>query len=224
MKLISTIHPHYWQLGLGLLLGLVATAGQLIVPTIAKSLINALGHAVNMNLVIGVVGLFIGSALISAGSGAVLGFFGEDVVAKLRNKLWAKLLVLPVSYFDTTKSGEITSRLVNDSTQVKDLLANSVPRMVTALMQLIGALILMLMMDWKMTAIMFAVVPLVILIFLPVATQSRKIAFSRQENLAAFSGEAGDVLGAVRLVKVPMLKQSKRKPVMPALIVCIAWA
>ncbi|MDN6104511.1 MAG: ABC transporter ATP-binding protein/permease, partial [Lacticaseibacillus paracasei] len=201
MKLISTIHPHYWQLGLGLLLGLVATAGQLIVPTIAKSLINALGHAVNMNLVIGVVGLFIGSALISAGSGAVLGFFGEDVVAKLRNKLWAKLLVLPVSYFDTTKSGEITSRLVNDSTQVKDLLANSVPRMVTALMQLIGVLILMLMMDWKMTAIMFAVVPLVILIFLPVATQSRKIAFSRQENLAAFSGEAGDVLGAVRLVK-----------------------
>ncbi|UWY23866.1 ABC transporter ATP-binding protein/permease [Lacticaseibacillus paracasei] len=201
MKLISTIHPHYWQLGLGLLLGLVATAGQLIVPTIAKSLINALGHAVNMNLVIGVVGLFIGSALISAGSGTVLGFFGEDVVAKLRNKLWAKLLVLPVSYFDTTKSGEITSRLVNDSTQVKDLLANSVPRMVTALMQLIGALILMLMMDWKMTAIMFAVVPLVILIFLPVATQSRKIAFSRQENLAAFSGEAGDVLGAVRLVK-----------------------
>ncbi|EPC62942.1 multidrug ABC transporter ATPase/permease [Lacticaseibacillus paracasei subsp. paracasei Lpp14] len=201
MKLISTIHPHYWQLGLGLLLGLVATAGQLIVPTIAKSLINALGHAVNMNLVIGVVGLFIGSALISAGSGAVLGFFGEDVVAKLRNKLWAKLLVLPVSYFDTTKSGEITSRLVNDSTQVKDLLTNSVPRMVTALMQLIGALILMLMMDWKMTAIMFAVVPLVILIFLPVATQSRKIAFSRQENLAAFSGEAGDVLGAVRLVK-----------------------
>ncbi|GEL38813.1 multidrug ABC transporter ATPase permease [Lacticaseibacillus paracasei subsp. tolerans DSM 20258] len=201
MKLISTIHPHYWQLGLGLLLGLVATAGQLIVPTIAKSLINALGHAVNMNLVIGVVGLFIGSALISAGSGAVLGFFGEDVVAKLRNKLWAKLLVLPVSYFDTTKSGEITSRLVNDSTQVKDLLANSVPRMVTALMQLIGALILMLMMDWKMMAIMFAVVPLVILIFLPVATQSRKIAFSRKENLAAFSGEAGDVLGAVRLVK-----------------------
>ncbi|MFT8500874.1 MAG: ABC transporter ATP-binding protein [Lacticaseibacillus paracasei] len=184
-----------------MLFGLVATGGHLIVPTIAKWLINALGHAVNMNLVIGVVGLFIGSALISAGSGAVLGFFGEDVVAKLRNKLWAKLLVLPVSYFDTTKSGEITSRLVNDSTQVKDLLANSVPRMVTALMQLIGALILMLMMDWKMTAIMFAVVPLVILIFLPVATQSRKIAFSRQENLAAFSGEAGDVLGAVRLVK-----------------------
>ena len=77
MKLISTIHPHYWQLGLGLLLGLVATAGQLIVPTIAKSLINALGHAVNMNLVIGVVGLFIGSALISAGSGAVLGFLAK---------------------------------------------------------------------------------------------------------------------------------------------------
>lgn len=201
LKLFGAIHPHYWQLAFGFTLGLVATVGQLLVPTMAKSLINTLGHSLDTELIVGMLGLFIGSALLSAGSGAVLGFFGEDVVAKLREKLWAKLLVLPVSYFDKTKSGEITSRLVNDSTQVKDLLANSLPQMVTAFMQLLGALIFMLMMDWKMTAIMFAAVPLMIVIFLPVATQARKIAFSRQENLAAFSGEAGDVLGAIRLVK-----------------------
>lgn len=201
LKLIRSINPHYWELAVGLGLGLVATAGQLLVPTLAKSLINQLGHAINNTMVVTILILFIGSALVSAVSGAALGIFGEDVVAKLRDKLWAKLLVLPVTYFDTTKSGETTSRLVNDSTQVKDLLANSVPQMVTSLFQLVGALALMLMMDWRMTAIMFAVVPLFIWIFMPVATQSRKIAFARQDNLAAFSSEAGDVLGAVRLVK-----------------------
>lgn len=201
LKLIRSINPHYWELAVGLGLGLVATAGQLLVPTLAKSLINQLGHAINNTMVVTILILFIGSALVSAVSGAALGIFGEDVVAKLRDKLWSKLLVLPVTYFDTTKSGETTSRLVNDSTQVKDLLANSVPQMVTSLFQLVGALALMLMMDWRMTAIMFAVVPLFILIFMPVATQSRKIAFARQDNLAAFSSEASDVLGAVRLVK-----------------------
>ncbi|WP_057817726.1 ABC transporter ATP-binding protein [Schleiferilactobacillus perolens] len=200
-KLIGSIYPHYWQLGLGLGLGLIATAGQLFVPSFAGKLINQLGHSINQTMIITILILFIGSAFISAISGASLGIFGEDVVAKLRTKLWAKLLALPVKYFDTTKSGETTSRLVNDSTQVKDLLANSVPRMVTSIMQLVGALVLMLLMDWKMTAIMFAVVPLFIAVFLPVATKSRKIAFARQDNLAAFSSEAADVLGAVRLVK-----------------------
>ncbi|MFT8844617.1 MAG: ABC transporter transmembrane domain-containing protein, partial [Schleiferilactobacillus harbinensis] len=104
LKLIRSINPHYWELAVGLGLGLVATAGQLLVPTLAKSLINQLGHAINNTMVVTILILFIGSALVSAVSGAALGIFGEDVVAKLREKLWAKLLVLPVTYFDTTKS------------------------------------------------------------------------------------------------------------------------
>lgn len=60
-------------------------------------------------------------------SGLILGIFGEDVVAKLRKTLWQKLLHLPVKYFDNTKTGEISSRLVNDTSQVKNPLANTLP-------------------------------------------------------------------------------------------------
>lgn len=201
LQLITQIKPHYWQLSGGLILGLIATAMQLAVPHFAKDLINELGKHVNLELVLTVIALFVASALISAVSGAILGFFGEDVVYKLRARLWQKLLTLPVPYFDKTKSGEITSRLVNDSTQVKDLLANSMPKMVTSLLQLFGALALMLVMDWKMTVLMFIAVPVVVLAILPVANRAHKIAHARQDTLAAFNGEASEILSEVRLVK-----------------------
>lgn len=201
MTLIKSIHPKYWQLVVGILLGMIATAGNLIVPQFAKGLINQLGQHINAGLMIAVVGIFIVSALISAGSGTILGFFGENVVAELRRKLWDKLLHLPVSYFDTQKSGVLSSRLVNDSSQVKQLLANTLPNLMTSLLQLIGALVLMLVMDWRMTAIMFIAVPLVMLVMMPVGRQSHKVGRARQDALADFNGEAGEILSEVRLVK-----------------------
>ena len=83
-------------------------------------------------MLITVIVLFIVSAVVSAISGALLGFFGENVVARLRETLWQKLVRLRVSYFDNVKTGEMTSRLVNDTMQIKNLLANSFPQMVTS--------------------------------------------------------------------------------------------
>jgi ATP-binding cassette subfamily B protein AbcA/BmrA len=59
----------------------------------------------------------------------------------------------------------------------------------------------MLVMDWKMTVMMFIAVPLVILAILPVANKSRKIAHARQDALADFNGSASEILSEVRLVK-----------------------
>lgn len=123
------------------------------------------------------------------------------MVYKLRTTLWDKILTLPVGYFDQTKSGEITSRLVNDSTQVKELLANSVPKTATSILQLVGALVLMLIMDWRITIIMFIAVPLVLICLLPIVRQSHKVARARQDALADLNGKAGEMLGEVRLVK-----------------------
>ncbi len=201
VQLMIHIKPHFWQLGVGLGLGLIATIVQLLVPQFAKNLINQLGHQLNSGLVITLIVAFVLSALVSAVSGSVLGFFGEDVVNKLRQFLWDKVLKLPVGYFTEVRSGEVASRLVNDTSQVKDLLANSVPSMVTSILQLVGALILMLFMDWKMTLIMFIAVPLVVLVIMPVAVQSHKIAHARQDALADFNGEASEMLSDIQLVK-----------------------
>ncbi|MHC8519857.1 ABC transporter ATP-binding protein [Weissella confusa] len=201
MRLIRQTKPAYWQLGSGLGLGVIATGIQLAVPHFAGDLINGFGKSIDKTLLVSVIGMFILSAVISALSGTVLGIFGENVVSRLRNTLWDKLIRLRVAYFDETKAGEMTSRLINDSTQIKDLLTNSFPRMITSLLTVVGALTLMVLKDWRMTAIMALAIPLVMLVMLPVMRQSHKVGRDRQNSLADFNGAAGETLSEIRLVK-----------------------
>lgn len=185
---------------MGILLGFISTGANLFVPQLAQKLINNF-KSISPTLAILTVVIFIAGLITSALSGLLLGIFGENVVSKLRKQLWQKLLKMPVKYFDNVKTGEISSRLVNDTSQVKDLLASTLPNAMTSLLQFVGALVIMLAMDWQMTLLMFVAVPLVILVMLPVMNQSRKIGRVRQDELAKFASDSTDVLGEVRLVK-----------------------
>ncbi|UQS81520.1 ABC transporter ATP-binding protein/permease [Bombilactobacillus folatiphilus] len=204
MTLIHTIKPNYWQLIVGIALGTISILIQLVVPVIVKQLVDmvqkSLAH-VDVRLVILGGGLFLLSTLIGAVSGSFLGFFGEEVVFKLRLKLWNKLLNVPLGYFDQKQSGEIASRITNDANQVKDLLANSLPKMLTSLLQLVGALLFMLAMDWRLTIVLFIAVPLLVVILLPVFHRSTKIASQRQNLLAQFNGKISEMIGEITLVK-----------------------
>ncbi len=185
---------------MGILLGFISTGANLFVPQLAQKLINNF-KSISPTLAILTVVIFIAGLITSALSGLLLGIFGENVVSKLRKQLWQKLLKIPVKYFDDVKTGEISSRLVNDTSQVKDLLTSTLPNAMTSLLQFVGALVIMLAMDWRMTLLMFVAVPLVILVMLPVMNQSRKIGRVRQDELAKFASDSTDVLGEVRLVK-----------------------
>lgn len=101
----------------------------------------------------------------------------------------------------TTSTGEISSRLVNDTSQVKNLLANTLPNAITSLLQFFGAVVIMFMMDWQMSLIMILAVPLVIFVLLPFMKLSGKIGRDRQDELANFSSDSTNVLSEIRLVK-----------------------
>ncbi|KRL53673.1 Lipid A export ATP-binding-permease protein MsbA [Furfurilactobacillus rossiae] len=91
LNLIRQTKPKYWQLWLGLILGFIATGAQLAVPKMAQGIINGLKSGFNSTLLIIAVALFLASALINALSGTMLGFFGENIVARLRRTLWQKV-------------------------------------------------------------------------------------------------------------------------------------
>ena len=198
--LINHLHPKYGRLVVGVLLGFISTAANLFVPQLAQRLINNF-RSISPTLAILTVVIFIAGLITSAVSGVLLGIFGENVVAKLRKQLWQKLLKMPVKYFDNVKTGEISSRLVNDTSQVKELLASTFPNAMTSILQFVGALVIMLAMDWRMTILMFVTVPLIILVMMPIMNWSRRIGRIRQDELAKFASDSTDVLGEVRLVK-----------------------
>ncbi|GEK29436.1 ABC transporter ATP-binding protein [Furfurilactobacillus siliginis] len=201
IQLINAAKPRYLLLIGGMLVGLLATALQLVVPTLAKGLVDQFKHGIDYHLLAGVAVIFILAAIFSGISGTVLGIFGESVVQGLRERVWRKLITLRVHYFDVTKSGEMSSRLINDTTQVKDLLANTVPAAFSSLLMVLGSVVMMLRMDWHMTVAMVVVVPLAMVVIIPLITISSRIGHARQDALADFNGTASETLSEIRLVK-----------------------
>lgn len=211
ISLISTTKPKYRLLIIGVLLLMVSSAVQIYVPKLAAVLIDDFSEGVNTSLLIKVVGMFVASALLAAIGGTVLGVFGENVIQNLRKNLWHSLTTLKVSYFDTVKAGEISSRLVNDTSQVKQLLATTFPQTLSSLILVIGSVYMMIRMDWQMSLAMIVVVPVVMIIMVPIFKFGTKVGRQRQDALAEFNGIASETLSEIRLVKISNAEEQAQK-------------
>ena len=190
LGLIKMTEPNYLLLGIGMIFLVISSSIQVYVPKLASSLVNNFQKGVDYSLLGKVVGLFIFSALVSALGGTILGIFGENVIQNMRKRLWNKLTILKVSYFDSVKAGEISSRVVNDTNQVKQLLAVTFPQTVASVITVIGTVYMMIKMDWHMSLAMVIAVPVVILCMIPVMAFGSKVSHIRQDAMSQFNGLA----------------------------------
>lgn len=131
----------------------------------------------------------------------LFGYIGQKIVARLREKMWSKLIRLPVSYFDKGVTGESVSRIVNDTGIVKDLMSMHFPQFVNGIISIIGAVIILFIMDWKMTLMMLIAVPITTAVLVPLGTKMAKVSRGLQDETALFSGHIQQTLSEIRLMK-----------------------
>ena len=187
---------------IGLLLSLVTSAANLALPLLTRQLVDtSKWDNFNYSSLVIIIVVFVLQLVLGTLGGYVLRYFGESVVKTLRERLWAHLLKLPVTYFDANKVGESSSRLVNDTGIIKDLLASQFPNFITGAIQLFFSLIILFVMDWEMATLMFVVVPIVVVILLPVGRIMVRLGRKLQAETAKFNGEVSEKLSEVRLIK-----------------------
>ncbi len=201
IKLVAAAKPKYLFFVFGIIAGLTSTLIQLQVPKMVTPLVNSFSKGIDAGSIVKVVVIYIISALLSAGAAILLGIFGESVVKNLRQRVWNKMIHLPVKYFDEVKTGEMSSRLANDTTQVKQLIANTIPQTISQIFLLVGSIIFMIQMQWQLTVAMVVAVPIVMIIMFPIMIFGQKIGHARQDSLADFQGIASESLGEIRLIK-----------------------
>ncbi|TFJ47547.1 multidrug ABC transporter permease [Carnobacterium divergens] len=201
-KLIRNTQPRKSLLIFGLILSTITTLAGLAVPLLTKNLIDGFSMAsISVGLIALIIGAFIFQALISSIGSFMLGYVGEEIVAKLRKQVWNKLITLKVQYYENTKTGETVSRLINDTTTVKMLVADQFPSFITSIISMVGALIILTIMDWRMMLMIFISVPIVMLVLMPVGRMMHKIAKKLQKETADFTGITSQTLSEIRLVK-----------------------
>lgn len=202
MRLLKRTNLNRKLFILAIALTLLGTVGGLIVPLLTQSFIDGFNtDVITTPILILLISIFLLSAVINGFSFYVLGKVGQTVIQGLREIIWDKFLVLPVSYFDQTKSGESVSRIVNDTSIIKDLITRHFPNLISGVLTVLGAIVILLYLDWKMTLIMFVALPLGILIVIPLGRRMGRVSRRLQDETASFTGNVQETLSEIRLVK-----------------------
>ncbi|KGL43897.1 ABC transporter [Listeria newyorkensis] len=145
--------------------------------------------------------LYLGSSLFSFLQQYVMSSVAQRTVYDMRKELKAKLGRLPLRYFDTRSNGDILSRSVNDMDNIANTLQQALTQAITAIVQIVGVLIMMLTISWQMTLIVVATVPLSVLLVAIVASRSQKYFSAQQKNLGVLNDHVEETFGGHTVVK-----------------------
>jgi len=201
-RLMKETKPPMALIIVSILLSVVSTLVGLVIPMFTKSLVDGFSlESISRMQIVGLVAAFIGQTLAAGVSIFLLNYIGQKVVAIIRDKLWKKLLALPVSYFDNNRTGESVSRMTNDTGVIKTFISEHVASFFSGIISIIGSIAVLIYLNWKMTLIMFLVIPLAALVLVPIGRKMYKVSISMQDETASFTAMISQVLSEIRLVK-----------------------
>lgn len=201
-RLMKETKPPLTLIIVSILLSVISTLVGLIIPMFTKNLVDGFSLAsISRMQVVGLVAAFIGQTLAAGISIFLLNYIGQKVVAIIRDKLWKKLLALPVAYFDNNRTGESVSRMTNDTGVIKTFISEHVASFFSGIISVIGSVAVLIYLNWKMTLVMFLVIPLAALVLVPIGRKMYQVSISMQDETASFTAMISQVLSEIRLVK-----------------------
>lgn len=205
LRLFSLTRPHRWRLAGATALILVSTALNLLIPSQISVLVDSVFTSSDptlLNRVALLVGaVLVGRLLISVCANYILEWVSERIVSDLRRDLFSHLVRLDLSFYVHTRLGEITSRMTNDVAMVQNAVTSTVISLIDRSILSVGALGIMLYLNWRLTIAVFITAPLMVLLTRSFGRQVAKLTRDAQDHLATANSVMEESLGAIRVVK-----------------------
>ena len=196
-------------LSAGLTASLVTTLVGLSIPLLTREMVDGFSaNSINLALA-GILALVL-SFKRSATGFDLFSFLRRAESGRLRERMWFKLLRLPVRYFDEKTSGETVSRVVNDTGIVESLISDHFPQFVSGIITIVGSVVILLIMDWKMTLLMLISVPITTFIMIPLGMKMQRISKTMQDETASFTGHVQQTLSEIRLMKASNAEHTEK--------------
>lgn len=128
-------------------------------------------------------------------------WLGERVVSDIRRDVFAHLAHLSPAFFHANHSGEVMSRLTADTTQIKAAAGTAASQALRNLVMLIGSVIMMFVTSAKLSGLIIAVIPVIVLPLIAYGRVVRRLSRAAQDTLADASAYAGENLAAIQTLQ-----------------------
>lgn len=204
-RLLQYMRPYLKELILAVICIVIAAGCNLYLPWIIKDMIDKVltnKDMIMLNMIcIGIVVVFLVRGVFFFGQSYLVSYIGQKVIIDVREVMFRKFQRMPMAYFDRHQTGETMSFITNDVAAIQSALVDQLIEMVTEGSILIGSIVMMLYLDWKLT--------LLTLVVIPVVGQAMKI-FGRkikrngtviQERMADITSLLQESISSIRVVK-----------------------
>ena len=201
----SLMRPRRGVLALALVLMAVNRVAGLVLPGSTKVLVDDVIGARRVDLLLPLVAGVVAATIIQGGTSfaltQLLSKADQRLIAEMRRKVHAHVGMLPVSYYDASKSGTLVSRIMNDVEGVRNLIGTGLVELVGGLITAGLALVVMLRLSPVMTSVTFLSLVTFSLVFERAFRTLRPIFRERGKIYAEVTGRLTESLGGVRVVK-----------------------
>ena len=128
-------------------------------------------------------------------------YIAEKILFDIRTELFENILHMPIKYFDKTHSGDLTSRLLNDTEQMQDSIANVIPNTIREIFTIIGLLVVLYVNNWILAIIATVVFPIAAYPVIHFGKKMKKIGKKRQISIATLTTKMQESLTNLKLIK-----------------------
>lgn len=201
IELWNYAKPSKLLFGAGLIFSLIGTIASLFVPLLIKDVISDFSNGFDILKITYLIMLIIMELICTFFSLYILAKVGESVIKHIRQKLWDKSLKLPMNYYDKNSSGDLVSRIVNDTTLVSEVLSTKLVDLITNILTVILGIFFLFMLDVPLATVFIIVVPLTILIVVPLGEKIFDLAYKEQDTYSKLTSFLSQTLSEVKLVK-----------------------
>ncbi|MFT2112009.1 ABC transporter transmembrane domain-containing protein [Marinomonas sp. 2405UD68-3] len=205
LQLWPFLLPYKWVLvgalaALALTAGTTLTMGKSIQVLIDQGFIGESLDQLNQTL----IWMFVAVIFIAGGTFArfyTVTWLGERVTADLRQAIFSKIITLHPSYFEENRSGEIMSRLTTDTTLLQSIIGSSLSFALRSFVMMVGGLVMLFITNIKLTLIVLAVVPLVLIPIMVFGRRVRTLSRKSQDSIADVGTYAGEIIQQIKTVQ-----------------------
>src|SRR5438132_2049831 len=199
------IWAHRSRLALGAVLMLVNQAMGLVLPASTKYLIDAVIVKGRIDLLwkiaLAAAIATIVQALTSFSLSQVLGVAAQRAITEMRKRLQSQVARLPISYFDSTQTGKLISRIMNDAEGIRNLVGTGLVQLAGSFITAGVAICVLFWLSWRLTSITILVLGAFGGALAFAFTRLRPLFRERGEIMATLTGRLAESLGGIRIVK-----------------------
>ncbi len=209
--LLPFIRPYRGMLAAALAALLVASVAMLALPVALREVIDHVVSAKDSTALNRCLIGFLGASVIF-GISAALRFYlvtwlGERVVADLRSAVYRRVVRMDPLFYETTRVGEVLSRLTTDTTLVQAISGVNLSIVLRSSLSLIGGLVMMGLTSAELMGIMVVLIPVVVVPLIVIGRRVRILSRASQDRIADTSGLAGETLNAIQTVQAFTLEE-----------------